>query len=84
MQGKTYREKIHKVVNAVLRAHVPSIPKAKRVEIGYAIAGLIHAKLYGAYVDNIESPIWRDLWIASGECDAPTKTAEQILNELVI
>lgn len=81
MQGTVYRAKIKKLILVAINTKLPGLKQADKKVISELAAKLIHAKLYGAEVDNVQSPIWRDLWAQTDDSYNPTKTAEQILIE---
>lgn len=81
MQGKVYRAKVKKIILVAMNTKLPGLKQADKKVISELAAKLIHAKLYGAEVDNVQSPIWRDLWAQTDESYNPTVRADQILNE---
>lgn len=60
----------------------PQIKKSILLEASAEIARSVHARLYGADVDGVGSPIWRD-HESTADCNRgqPNKTAEELLNE---
>jgi len=82
MQSREYRILISKMVRNGIKKKFPGLKKMVLDDAAQQIAIAIHARFYGADVDGVGSPIWRDC-ITTAECNRgqPTKTAEQILNE---
>lgn len=77
MKSAEYRQIIRSITRSVLRRKVPGLKNGVRIEIEVEIAKNIHARMYGANVDGVESPLWRDI-IESGK---PVETAQQILEK---
>jgi hypothetical protein len=49
---------VSRIVRNVLRKEFPGL---KRTDVAVTkIAVAIHARMYGAHVDGVDSPIWRD------------------------
>lgn len=86
MKSHEYRTIIRIISRNVLRKHFPGL-KRKEADIAISeIAIAIHARLYGASVDNVASPIWRDhpSYVEDFSDAKPTRTAQEILNEGII
>lgn len=83
MRGSTYRGSVRSIVRNVIRKKAPGLKRKVIDEIALEISAAVHARFYGASVDNVASPIWRDdPNYARGFEDAqPSKVAQQILNE---
>lgn len=60
MQSKEYRAIIASIVRHVLRKHVPGAKDKILREACKEAAIAVHARMYGANVDNVDSPIFRD------------------------
>lgn len=79
MRSSEYREIIRKITLSAVRKRFPSLKNPKEVkELANTIAINIHARMYGANVDGVDSPLWRD---CEGEWSQPDKTAQVILEE---
>lgn len=83
MKSYEYRMIIRTISRNTLRKHFPGLKRKNVDDAVSEIAIAIHARLYGASVDNVASPIWRDhpSYIADFTDIQPTKTAQEILNE---
>lgn len=85
MKSSEYRRIIRTIIKNSLRKNVKGLKKNIAEYVAVEIAIAVHARLYGASVDDVASPIWRDHPNYSHEegfTDAqPTKTAQEILNE---
>ncbi len=58
MKSVEYRVIVSRIVRNVLRKEFPGL---KRTDVAVTkIATAIHARMYGAHVDGVDSPIWRD------------------------
>lgn len=82
MDSREYRRDISRMIRNGIRKQFPGL-KNKVLEIASVeIARSIHAKFYGADVDGVGSPIWRDDPRVP-ECNRgqPTKIANELLNE---
>lgn len=77
MKSSEYREIIRKIVKAALKKTVPSLNNGKLKETADLIARNVHARMYGANVDNVDSPLWR----ASGEYQKPNVDAVELLSK---
>jgi hypothetical protein len=85
MQSREYRAIIRTITKNSLRKHVKGLKRNIGETVAIEIAAAIHARMYGASVDNVASPIWRDhpfYGHEEGFTDTqPNKTAQEILNE---
>lgn len=83
MQGREYRGNVRGIVRNVIRKKAPGIKRSVLDEIATEISAAVHARFYGASVDNVASPIWRDdpNYARAFADNKPTKDAQQILNE---
>lgn len=83
MKSYEYRAIIRTIIRNTIRKHFPGL-KRKNLDAAVSeVAIAIHARMYGASVDNVASPIWRDhpSYIEDFSDTKPTKTAQEILNE---
>jgi hypothetical protein len=83
VHSSEYRRNIRTMVRTALKKKFPGLKQIDVNEIASRISVAVHARFYGANVDGVESPIWRDDprhqdWY---EGKHPTKTAEELLNE---
>lgn len=82
MQSKEYRLTISKMIRNSLKKRYPSLQNKILTEVSIEIARAIHARFYGADVDGVASPIWRDdIGYPDLQAMQPTKTAQDLLNE---
>lgn len=84
MKSSDYRSNISNIVRKALHRKFPGLKKSQVTELCRQISVSIHARFYGANVDGVESPIWRDdpnhaEWYKDKQ---PTKTAQEMLNDL--
>jgi hypothetical protein len=75
MKSTEYRDTIKTIVRNVLRKSFPGLKKPELEEALKTIAKNIHARMYGADVDKVKSPLWRDA-INEGH---PVITATELL-----
>ena len=83
MNSKDYRRHIRTIIRNAIKKKFPGL-KEKILSEATAIAAIaIHARFYGAAVDGVASPIWRDdLKYREAFSDVQsTKTAQEILDE---
>lgn len=67
-----------------MRKKFPGLkPQSQLDALATEAARVIHARMYGANVDGVETPIWRDHPFKDTDfSDAqPTKTATDLLND---
>ena len=60
MTSKQYREIIRGISVAVMRRNFPTLNKTCANEAAREIAKNIHARMYGANVEGVDSPLWRN------------------------
>lgn len=75
MKASEYREAIRKIVNGAVNKTLPGLKRGKN-ELADLIAKNVHARLYGANVDGVASPIWRN----DGD-QLPNVDASQLLKD---
>lgn len=64
-----------------MKRKFPGLKKSQLDELALEAARAVHARMYGANVDGVESPIWRDHPFHSDDnFTQPTKTAQDLLN----
>lgn len=83
MLSSVYKSQIKNIIRNITNRKFPGLKKSQVTELVNEAATAIHARLYGAAVDNVASPIWRDderYKLAFSDAQA-TKTAQEILNE---
>lgn len=83
MLSRDYRVIISKISRTILKKKFPGLNKIVLNEATVEIAKVVHARFYGATVDNVASPIWRDHDTFKKDIGdmQPTKTAQEILDE---
>ena len=77
MRADTYRELIRNIIKNVLIKRFPGLNKSALNEAANVIALNIHARFYGANVDDVDSPLWR----ASGEFKEPKVDAVELIGK---
>lgn len=79
MNSREYKDLIIKIIKNRMKNKFPGLKKDILEGASREIAKSIHARFYGANVDGVESPLWRD----HKNYDYPqaTKTAQELLND---
>lgn len=83
MNSQEYRNTISRIIRNTLNQKFPGLKKEILVSAAKEAAIAVHARFYGAQVDGVASPIWRDdlkYQDMYAQCQ-PTKTAQELLNE---
>lgn len=78
MKSSEYRELVRKVCRAAIRTNVPRLQPGVKKKLIDDIAAMVHAKLYGAEVDGVVSPAFRDMW---QDITAPQQTPDELFTE---
>lgn len=60
MTSKEYKILIRFITKNVIRKQFPGVNKKAVENAATIIAKNVHARFYGANVDGVDSPIWRD------------------------
>jgi len=60
MQSREYRDIIARIARNVIKRGFPGGKRELIEQLSRKIAVNIHARMYGANVDNVDSPIWHD------------------------
>lgn len=60
MKSTEYRTIITTIIKNISKKRLPGVKEKHLKEIASEAAKVIHARMYGANVDNVDSPIWRD------------------------
>lgn len=84
MTSKEYRGILSKLVQNTIRKHFPGLKKDVLAQAGREAAVNIHARMYGANVDNVDSPIWRENfegWPLVEKNSQPNVDASELLKE---
>lgn len=83
MKSQDYRNEISKIVRGVFLKKFPGLKKQQLIDASTLIARTVHARMYGANVDGVESPIWREdkRWADEFKNSQANQTAQEILNE---
>ena len=74
MKSALYRELVRKIVGGTLKKKFPGLNKEALRQSAEIIAINVHARMYGANVDGVESPLWRD--------NEPDVTATELLKDV--
>lgn len=83
MHSQEYKSLITKIIRNTLNKKFPGLKKDILTTASREAARAVHARFYGAQVDGVASPIWRDnlkYQDMYAQCQ-PTKTAQELLNE---
>lgn len=82
MKSIEYRQIIKTIIKNLMRKKFPGLKQAQLDDLAIEASKAIHARMYGANVDGVETPIWRDHPFHSDDnFEQPTKTAQEILND---
>ena len=73
MKSYEYREIIRVITKKALKKRFPQLKNLQLNEVANTVAMNIHARMYGANVDGVDSPLWRK--------DEPSIEAKELLNE---
>ena len=88
MKSSEYRQILKTITRNTINRRFPGLKKKCVEDVAMEIAKTIHARMYGANVDGVDSPIWRD-W-PQGEnqhckgvlsINQPTVEAKELLND---
>ncbi len=74
MKSTEYREIIRRIVRSAIREVLPELKRGKE-PLADLIAKNIHARMYGANVDGVDSPLWQ----IEGVTKAPKVDAAKLL-----
>lgn len=84
MNSNDYRRFIKTIIKNSIRKKFPGLKTVTLInEVSNEAAKAIHARFYGAAVDGVASPLWRDdeKYSSVFSDSKATKTAQEILNE---
>ena len=72
------------MVRKAINRKFPGLKPLHVKELATELSVAIHARFYGADVDNVASPIWRDdpNYVNMFKDKQPTKTAQELLDGL--
>ena len=60
MKSGEYREIIRHITKMAIKRRFPGLKQKEILEVADTIAANVHARMYGANVDGVESPLWRE------------------------
>lgn len=60
MKSAEYRRMIKLISSKAIKQHFPGLKEREVIGASVLIARNVHALLYGANVDKVDSPLWRD------------------------
>jgi hypothetical protein len=83
MDNRTYRKQIANIIQNVLRVRVPGLKSRARIDAANEAATAVHARMYGANVDGVGSPLWRDMEDSADQAQPNIEAAELAANEPV-
>lgn len=78
MKSAEYRDIIRIIAKGAMRKRFPGVNVKALEEAAITIAKNVHARMYGANVDGVGSPLWRD-----EENKQPDIPAAQLLQETI-
>lgn len=83
MNSHDYRHVIRVIIKNSIKKKVPGLKKQILEEVASEIAINVHARLYGAHVEGVASPLWREDYefLKDFPDVLPKKTAQEILDE---
>ena len=87
MRSQDYRDIISRIAFNLLKKRFPGLEKKHTKEVSRQIAIAIHARMYGANVDGVDSPIWTSTCGTDRMNDPRTKPkidAKELLNEIYV
>ena len=59
MKSYEYRKIIRVITKKALKRRFPQLKNLQLNEVANTVAITIHARMYGANVDGVDSPLWR-------------------------
>lgn len=74
MKSQEYREIIRRIVRSAVREVLPELKRGKE-DLADIVAKNVHARMYGANVDGVDSPLWQ----IDGGAKGPTVDAAELL-----
>jgi hypothetical protein len=72
MKSWEYRDIIRVITKKAFKKRFPGLKEKQLNEVANTIAIAVHARMYGANVDGVESPLWRQ--------EEPPVEAKDLLN----
>lgn len=84
MNSREYKAILRTIAFNLLKKRFPTLDKKHLTEVAYAIGVNIHARMYGANVDGVDSPIWTSANGSDRNNDPrikPKIDAKELLNE---
>lgn len=83
MQSDEYKGILKTIILNLMKRKFPGLNKSQLSELAIEASRAIHARMYGANVDGVETPIWRDHPFKDTNFSnaQPNKTAQDLLNE---
>lgn len=76
MTAKEYKAILARIVYNLGRKRFPGVQKIALNELSVEVARNIHARMYGANIDGVDSPIWTNTIR-----NKPNVEAKELLNE---
>lgn len=76
MKSSEYRTIVATIIKNIAKKRLPGIKQEHIKEIAIEASRAIHARMYGANVDGVDSPIWREY---HGEHNLPTVEASELI-----
>lgn len=61
MKSSEYRELIRKITKNAFKKRFPGLRSEELNQVANTVAVAIHARFYGANVDGVDSPLWREI-----------------------
>lgn len=83
MKSVEYRSVIAKIVVNSIKKEFPGLKKCELQKASINIARAIHARMYGANVDGVDSPIWRDVVQGANNPNPPPNLPDVEASEIL-
>lgn len=89
MKSVDYRQIVKVIAKNIINRRFPGLQKKHVEEVALEIAKNVHARMYGANVNGVDSPIWRD-WLSGenqfsaegvGKFNQPDREAKELLDD---
>lgn len=78
MKSQDYRNAVESIARGQLVKALPGLKRAQITTISKQIAIFTHARLYGADVENVASPLYRDMYPDRFPQEPSTDIAERV------
>ena len=79
MNSEEYRKLVRRLAKNVIKSHFPGLKQENVNSAAREIAIHVHARMYGANVNGVDSPIWKEI----NQPKLPNVPATEILKDLL-